>query len=388
MKKILSFILAVLLSAGILATGAFAAGDGISSWAEKEVNAASAAGLVPDSLMKNFTSPVTRGQVAGMFVRLIEKSYDQPMQDILAAKGVSVNEGVFSDTTDINVFYANALGIINGTGQGKFSPDGTLKRAQIAAIINRAAKVMGIATEGYTHEFTDITENYSWADPELGWPVHAGVINGVGNNRFSPGGDLTTEQAIVITYRALRALTEGRSYADGISPLFRGAMGVCDRYFKVAAEYHEALLSGETEKAAELEKSVDALISLMDARLTTIDGYMMTSDEETMYIETTILGIAALRESEIKFGGPSDGSEIREDFKQTMEDYVTMLEGYYDYFDSVRDGSGDTAKFSEYFGIFGVLNSQFSTLKPQTKAEADLNLETLTKIRTMIEEHN
>ena len=65
-----------------------------------------------------------------------------------------------------------------------------------------------------------------------------------------------------------------------------------------------------------------------------------------------------------------------------------MLEGYYDYFDSVRDGSGDTAKFSEYFGIFGVVNSQFSTLKPQTKAEADLNLETLTKIRTMIEEHN
>ena len=65
---------------------------------------------------------------------------------------------------------------------------------------------MGIETEGYTHEFKDITDNYSWADSELGWPVHAGVINGVGQGRFNPGGDLTTEQAILITYRALGAL--------------------------------------------------------------------------------------------------------------------------------------------------------------------------------------
>ncbi|MBQ7600100.1 MAG: S-layer homology domain-containing protein, partial [Clostridia bacterium] len=104
------------------------------------------------------------------------------------------------------VLAANALGIINGTGSGKFSPDGTLKRAQIAAIINRVARVMGIETDGFTHEFNDITDNYKWADTELGWPVHAGVINGVGGGRFNPGGDLTTEQAILITYRALGAL--------------------------------------------------------------------------------------------------------------------------------------------------------------------------------------
>ena len=37
-------------------------------------------------------------------------------------------------------------------------------------------------------------DNYAWVDKELGWPVHAGVINGVGQGKFNPGGDLTTEQ--------------------------------------------------------------------------------------------------------------------------------------------------------------------------------------------------
>ena len=180
--------------------------EGVSSWALTEVEAGIREGLVPENLQADYTSPVTRGAVAQMFVNLLEKAAGKGIDEIMAEKGVEINEGAFEDTTDKAVLAANALGIINGTGSGKFSPDGTLKRAQIAAIINRVARVMGIDTEGYSHDFTDITDNYKWADTELGWPVHAGVINGVGNNKFNPGGDLITEQAILITYRALGAL--------------------------------------------------------------------------------------------------------------------------------------------------------------------------------------
>ena len=180
--------------------------SGVSSWAKEEVSAGIKAGLVPAELQKNYTTPVTRGQVAQMFINLLEKATGKTVDEIMAEKGVAINENAFTDTKDKAVLAANALGIINGTGNGKFSPDGTLKRAQIAAIINRVAKVMGIGTEGYTHEFTDITDNYKWADSELGWPVYAGIINGVGGGKFNPGGDLTTEQAILITYRGLSAL--------------------------------------------------------------------------------------------------------------------------------------------------------------------------------------
>ena len=177
-----------------------------SSWAKAEVEAAVGEGLVPESLRNNYTSPITRGEVASMFINLLEKASGKTIGEILAEKGVTVNESAFTDTDNSYVLYANALGIINGMGDGRFAPDSALKRSQIAAIINRVAKVMGVDTSGYAHSFTDITDNYSWVGPELGWPVHVGIINGVGDNRFNPGGDLTTEQAILITYRALNAL--------------------------------------------------------------------------------------------------------------------------------------------------------------------------------------
>jgi transglutaminase-like putative cysteine protease len=177
-----------------------------SSWAEEQVSEAIAAGLVPQNLRENYAEPVPRGDVAQMFINLIEKSSGQSIDAFLAAKGVKIDDSAFTDTADKAVLAASALGIINGVGDGRFAPSGTFTRAQIAAIINRAACVLGVDTSGYTHEFTDVAGH--WADAELGWPVHAGIINGVGDNRFAPDGQLTTEQAIAITYRALRSLKE------------------------------------------------------------------------------------------------------------------------------------------------------------------------------------
>lgn len=173
-----------------------------SDWAEVEVNAAVAAGLVPEHLQKNYTLTVSRGNVAQMFINLIEKSSGQTIEAFMASKGVSMNENAFTDTKDTAVLAANALGIINGMGDNKFEPDGTFTRAQVAVIINRVARVLGVSTDGYSHGFTDVSGH--WADSELGWPVHAGIVNGMGDNKYNPEGMLTTEQAIMITYRALQ----------------------------------------------------------------------------------------------------------------------------------------------------------------------------------------
>lgn len=178
--------------------------DEPSTWAKAEVQSAVAAGLVPASLQQNYTGPVSRGEVAQMFINLVEKSSGKNIDAFMAEKGVNANTNAFSDSSDKAVLAANALGIINGVGNGKFDPNGTLTRAQIAAIINREARTLGVSTDGHRHNFTDVSEH--WVDTELGWPVSAGVINGVGNNKFDPDAKLTTEQAIVITYRALTAL--------------------------------------------------------------------------------------------------------------------------------------------------------------------------------------
>lgn len=175
-----------------------------SSWAKAEVDAAIVAGLVPENLQKNYQQSVSRGNVAQMFVNLIEKSTGKSIDTVMAEKGLTVNASAFTDTSDKAVLAANALGIINGTGNGKFSPNETLTRAQIAAIINRVASVLGTDTDGYTHSFIDVSGH--WASSELGWPSSVGIINGVGNNKFDPDAHLTTEQAIAIAYRALQVL--------------------------------------------------------------------------------------------------------------------------------------------------------------------------------------
>jgi hypothetical protein len=174
-----------------------------SDWAIEEIDAATEAGLVPENLQKDFTKPVTRGDVAQMFINLIEKCSGQLIDGFLSSRDLKINISAFTDTADKAVLAANALGIINGMGGGKFEPEGVLTRAQIAAIINRVARVLGVDTEGYSHNFIDVAGH--WVDAELGWPLYAGVVNGVGENKYNPDGQLTIEQAIAITYRALLA---------------------------------------------------------------------------------------------------------------------------------------------------------------------------------------
>ena len=186
-----------------------------SGWASIEVNKAIAAGLVPQELQTNYQSDVTRGEVAQIFINLIENVSGQTIDAFMVANGVTSNNAAFIDTDDYAVLAANALGIIQGVGGNRFDPDGILTRAQITVIINRVARAMGIETDGYTHTFTDIKD--AWVDAELGWPVHTEIIQGIGENKFYPEGNLSVEMAIVITYRALAPLTR---YLK--TPLFEG----------------------------------------------------------------------------------------------------------------------------------------------------------------------
>ena len=177
-----------------------------SEWAAEEVAAAIEAGLVPEKLQHNYREGVTRGQVAEMFVNLIELVAEKPALQVLVDEGATIKYGVFDDTNDIDVLIANALGIIKGTTPTTFKPDSPLTRCQITAILKRTADIFDVETEGYTHPFTDV-ENH-WCEPELGWPYYAGIIKGTTPTTFTPDRPMKTEEAIAITYRAYLALKD------------------------------------------------------------------------------------------------------------------------------------------------------------------------------------
>lgn len=118
----------------------------------------------------------------------------------------------FSDLTygeDIHnhaISYANKLGIAKGKGNGRFDPNGTLTRAELAAMINRAAKAAGVDISGYTHRFNDVKGH--WSDKELGFVYNTGIMAGTGGGRFEPNKTLTREECFITSYRFYKWLAE------------------------------------------------------------------------------------------------------------------------------------------------------------------------------------
>lgn len=179
--------------------------DNPSAWARSEVTAAIEAGLVPESLQKNYQGVVTRAAVANMFINLVEQVSGAPIDQFMAKKGIETAPSAFIDTADPAVLAASALGIIHGKSDGVFDPDGTLLRSEIVTAVCRAAHVLGVDTTGYGNtQFQDMIGHC--AEAEIGWPVHMGIIRGISATRFDPDGTLTTEGAIIVTLRTFEAL--------------------------------------------------------------------------------------------------------------------------------------------------------------------------------------
>ena len=88
-------------------------------------------------------------------------------------------------------------GIINGMGNGLFQPDRTMTRAEFAAITVRALGLPLCVTDA----FSDVLAG-QWFAPYVGTACSFGIVNGVGNGRFNPSGTITRQEAAVMVARA------------------------------------------------------------------------------------------------------------------------------------------------------------------------------------------
>ena len=88
-------------------------------------------------------------------------------------------------------------GIIAGMGEGLFAPGGTLTRAQFSAIIVRALGLEPAATGA----FRDVAAS-AWYAPYVGAAHRYGLISGRGEGVFDPHGNITRQEAAVLAMRA------------------------------------------------------------------------------------------------------------------------------------------------------------------------------------------
>ena len=162
-----------------------------SSWAREQVEEAVAAGLVPSFLQTKYTQAATRAEFCALAVELYETVTGTTITKILA----------FSDTTDINVKKMAGLGVVNGVGDGKFDPNGTLTREQAATILVRLADAMGHPLPQAGAPFADNASIGSWARDAVGRVKAGGIMDGVGSNTFNPKAAYSREQSILTILR-------------------------------------------------------------------------------------------------------------------------------------------------------------------------------------------
>ena len=101
------------------------------------------------------------------------------------------------------VAWAEENGIVNGTGGGTFSPEQPVTRQQLAAILYRYAQYKGLDVSllGDLSGFTDREKVQSYAEDAMKWACGAKLIQGVSSNQLQPDGGATRAQVAAILQR-------------------------------------------------------------------------------------------------------------------------------------------------------------------------------------------
>lgn len=110
------------------------------------------------------------------------------------------------------VLWAAQKGVTAGTDATHFSPNASCTRAQIVTFLWRAA---GSPEPKGTSSFTDVSADSYYAKA-VAWAVENGITGGTGNGKFSPDGTCTREQAVTFLYRAAGSpdVSGGSAFSD------------------------------------------------------------------------------------------------------------------------------------------------------------------------------
>ena len=108
----------------------------------------------------------------------------------------------YADVAD-GAWYAEAVEVLrekeimNGVGSGKFGPDETFTRAQLATVLYRMAGSPAVTGED---SFTE-TQSGIWYSDAVLWASQNKVVNGMGNGLFGTNEAATQEQLTVMLWR-------------------------------------------------------------------------------------------------------------------------------------------------------------------------------------------
>ena len=140
-------------------------------------------------------SITTRAEMVTVLYRLEGEpavTEDIPFDDVPAGEW-------YSDA----ISWAAANGIVDGYGNGKFGPNDTVTREQMAVILYRYADYKGydVTKLADMAGYTDAAAVSDWADTAMKWAVAAGIIEGKSATTLSPSGDSIRAEVATVFMR-------------------------------------------------------------------------------------------------------------------------------------------------------------------------------------------
>ena len=111
----------------------------------------------------------------------------------------------FRDVHSIDWFYEaiaynNMKGLMNGTGDDTFSPSTRLSRAMLVTILWRRLGSPIMSRSMVGIPFTDVSDD-EWYSEAITWASANGIVLGYGDGRFRPDNDITREELATILHR-------------------------------------------------------------------------------------------------------------------------------------------------------------------------------------------
>ena len=106
--------------------------------------------------------------------------------------------------------WAKSEGVIDGYGNGKFGPDDSITREQLAAILRQYAGLKGYKTEasGKLDGFADADQVSGWATEAMQWAVSNGLMSGKNGGMLDPKGTATRAETAVILMQFCEKIAE------------------------------------------------------------------------------------------------------------------------------------------------------------------------------------
>lgn len=326
--RFFGMVLVLLFSLVPFAQAAGAADTHISNWAVEEVEKAERLGLLApivdgtlaEKLGTDYSANMTREQFVGLVAGLVE-SAKGPIWNL-----DSPDEDPFRDTSSYAVQNVCELGVINGTGNGNFSPSLPITREEIATILYRTIRVIdgsALPAPSDLNGIVDAGQVSGWALEAVRGMVGCGVMQGSPDGRLAPQGHTSIEQAILLAYRAFGQAIAPQ--AQRLSNLYAGAQQEAHalggsrvdsvRLTDVYREGQTALVLYSLQFSLKADKP--ELVAALDGTLT--DGWFTPSQPTILVLQRGAGGKFICQGGFPAQTTAEDGEQLRADVKLFLE---------------------------------------------------------------------